>query len=127
MRRSDLAVLDLVETEDDFRSLDHDRPFDEVRALHHHVDRLLFRPRQPALLEDRAAGADELEEAIGIDVLLEKVPGRRVTVDVDLVDVGATLLQKTSGVFAGGSGGLPVEGWFHWRFQISDLRLKIED
>ena len=124
MRRSDLAVLVLVETEDDFRSLDHDRPFDEVRVLHHHVDRLLLRPRQPPLLEDRAARADELEEAVGIDVLLEKVPGRRVTVDVDLVDVGATLLQKTSGVFAGGSRGLPVKGRLH---HIADCRLKIED
>jgi hypothetical protein len=45
-------------------------------------------------------------------VLLEELTGGRVPVDVDLLDVDATLGQKTSGVLARCSGRLRVEDRF---------------
>jgi hypothetical protein len=77
--------------------------------LQHQVDRFLFRARERPLLEHGAAGADEIEEPVGIDVLLEEGPIRRIPVDVAFFDVYRVLLQKTSGVAARRSGGLPVE------------------
>ena len=124
MRRSELAVLVLVESEDHLGSPDQNRPPDQIGILHHQVDRLLLRSRQSALLEDRAARADELEKAIRVDVAFEKIAGRRVAIDVDRTDVGAALVQKTSGVLTRRSGGLPVKDRFH---NIADCRLKIED
>jgi hypothetical protein len=70
---------------------------------------------------------------IRIDVLLEKLARRRVPVDVDLFDVDALCVQKTSGVLARRSGGLPVKGRFgHGRrimgmASISEFRLQISD
>ena len=69
MRRLELAVSVLVEAEDHRGAFDDDRPSDEVRILHHEIDRLFFRSRQLLFLEDRTARADVLEKAIGIDVL----------------------------------------------------------
>ena len=112
MRRSELSVSVLVEAEDHLRPLDHDRPPDEVGVFHHHRDRLLLRLRQRPLLEHRAARADVVEEAVGVDVLLEELARRRLLVDVDLVDVDLVLVQKTSGVLAGRSSGLRIEGRF---------------
>jgi 7-cyano-7-deazaguanine synthase len=43
-------------------------------------------------------------------VLLEKLARRRVAVDVALVDIYVSLVQKTSGIAARRSRGLPVEG-----------------
>src|SRR3954471_23040705 len=109
MRRSEFAVLILVEAEDDRRPLDHDRPADQVRILHHHRDRLPLRGRQRPLLEHRAAGADEIEESISVDVLLEELPRWRLLVDVDLIDLDAGCIQKTSGILAGRSRRFGVE------------------
>jgi hypothetical protein len=44
-----------------------------------------------------------------VDVALEERPVRRVPVDVAFFDVDSLLLQITSGVAAGRSGGFPVE------------------
>jgi hypothetical protein len=44
-------------------------------------------------------------------VFFEKGAIRRITIDVVLLDVDLVLLQKTSGVAARRSGGLPVEEW----------------
>ena len=112
MRRSELGVLVLVEAEDHLRPFDHDRPPDEVGVFQHHRDRLLLRLRQPALLEHRAAGADVVEEAIGVDMLLEELARRRFLVDVDLIDVDLALVQKTSGALAGRSGRLRIKRRF---------------
>ena len=109
MRRSELAVLLLVEAEDHLRPLDHDRPPNQVRVLHHQRDRLFLRFRQRPLLEHRAARADEIEEALGVDVLLEELAGGRFRVDVNLADRDACRIQKTSGILAGRSGGFRVE------------------
>jgi len=78
---------------------------------HHQVDRFLLGPWQRALLEDRAARADEVEKAVGVDVFLEKRAVRRIPVDVAFFDVDLQLLQKTSGVSARGSRGLEEEDW----------------
>ena len=121
MRRSELGVIVLVESEDDLRPVHHNRSPDQIRVLHHQIDRFLLRLRQRPLLEHRAARADELEEAIGIDMLLEKIPRRRIAVDVDLVHVGALVVQKTSGVFARGSSGLRVERRFCHRRRIIEI------
>jgi 7-carboxy-7-deazaguanine synthase len=56
---------------------------------------------------------------IRLDVLLEEFPRRRVLVDVDGADVDAGPVQKTSGVLARRSGGLPVER-FHIRTIIEE-------
>ena len=109
MRRSEFAVLILVEAEDDFRSFDHDRPSNQVRILHHQLDRLALGGRQRPLLEHGAAGAHEVEEPLGVDVFLEKRAVRRGLVDVDLLDVDLALVQETPGVLARGSGGFRVE------------------
>jgi hypothetical protein len=104
-----LAVLVLVEPEDHLAAANQDRTPDQVRLRHHQIDRLLLRPRQRTLFEHRAAGADEVEKPFRVDVLLEKRPIRWMTIDVLLVDVEVSLLQKTSGVTAGRSRRFPVE------------------
>ena len=121
MRRSELSVLFLVEPEHDFRSFDENRPPDQVRVLDHHRDRLALGGRQRPLLEHRAAGADEIEEPIGVDVLLEKLPRRWFLVDVDLVDVDAGRIQKTSGILAGRSGRFRIEGRLGHRDKIIEI------
>ena len=130
MRRSECAVLLLVEAEDHLRPLDHDRPPDQIGIRHHQRDRLLLRRRQWPLLEHRAAGADEIEESIGVDVPLEKLPRRRLLVDVDLVDVDACRIQKTSGILAGRSRRFGVERRLrHSRsiMDMADFRRQISD
>ena len=113
MRTSVLRPVFLfVEAKDNLRSADQNRPLDEIRLLHHQVDRLLLRFRQRPLLEHRAAAAHEVEKVLLVDMALEKRAVRRVLVDVTLVDVDPLLLQKTSGVSAGCSRGFPVEGRF---------------
>jgi len=77
--------------------------------LHHEVDRFRLRRGERPSLEDGAPRADEIEEAVRVDVLFEKGAVGRMRVDVLRVDVDAVLLQKTSGVAAGGSGGLQVK------------------
>ena len=104
-----LLVGILVEPESHLRAPDQNRPLDEVWLRHHQVDRLLLGLRQGPLLEHRTPGADGIEEAIGVDVLLEERAIRRVFVDVTLFDVDLLLLQKTSGVSTGRSRGLEVE------------------
>ena len=118
------AVAILVEAENDPRSADHNRPPDQIRVLHHQIDRFLFRPRQRPLLEYRAPRADEIEKAIGLDVFLQELTGWGLTIDVDLVHADSRLGQKTSGVLTGRSCRLPVEGWLR---HMVDFRLKIED
>jgi hypothetical protein len=133
MRRLEFAVLFLVEAENDAGSLDHDGTPDQVGVFHHQGDRLLLRFRQRPLLEHRAARADEIKEPIAVDVPLEELPRGRFLVDVDLVDIQACRIQKTSGVFAGGSGGLGIErrlghgGRIIEKLQIADCRLQIAD
>src|SRR5262249_14385177 len=90
--------------------LDQDRSPDQIRILHHQIDRFLFRLRQRPLLPHRAACADEIEEAVLVDVLLEPLARRRLLVDVELGDVHPFGVQKTSGVLARRSGGLPIKG-----------------
>jgi 7-carboxy-7-deazaguanine synthase len=46
-------------------------------------------------------------------MFLEEGTIRRILVDVPFLDLDPLLLQKTSGVAAGGSGGFPEEGWLH--------------
>jgi hypothetical protein len=99
-----------VKAEDRLVARDQDRPFDEIRLLHHQVDRFLLRRRQWTRLEYRAARADEVEEVVRLDVLLEKGPVGRLFVDVLLVDADPLLFQKTSGVAACRSGGFQVKG-----------------
>ena len=130
MRRSEFPVLLLVEAEDDLRPLDHDRPPDQVGVLHHQRDGLLLRRRQRPLLEHRAARADEVEEPFGVDVRLQELPRRRLPVDVDLVDVNAGRVQKTSGILAGRSRRFRVERRSdHGRsiIDIADFRRQISD
>jgi hypothetical protein len=107
-----LGVPLLVEPEYGARAPDQDRPLDQVRLLHHQVDGFLLRPGQGACLEDGAAGAHEVEEVVRVDVALEKRPIRRITIDIPLFDIDLQLLQKTSGVSAGGSSRLPVQNRF---------------
>ena len=104
------GVFRFVEAKDDLRASDEDGPLDQVGLLHHQVDCFLLRFRQRPRLEHRAARAHEIQEAVGLDVLLEKRAVRRVLVDVALLDLDALLIQKTSGVTAGRSGGFPEEG-----------------
>ena len=104
------AIRLLVEPEQDFRAAHEDGAADQIRVFHHQVDRLALRFRQRPLLEDRAARADEVEETVGVDVLLKEGSIRRRFVDVDLLDVDLLLVQETPGVLAGRSGGLGVEG-----------------
>jgi 7-cyano-7-deazaguanine synthase len=60
---------------------------------------------------------------IRLDVALEELAGGRLAIDVPLVDVDALLLQKTSGVPAGRSGRLPVEGRFGHRRHTTMFRM----
>ncbi len=80
MRRLECAVFLLVEAEDYGGSLDDNWPPDEIGVLHHQVDRLFLRSRQPLLFEDRAARADVLQEASRIDVLFEERARRRLVI-----------------------------------------------
>ena len=106
---SQLLVLVLVEAEDDFRALDHDGTADQVGLLHHQGDGFLLRLRKRPFLEDRTPQADEIEKPGGVDVLLQEGPVGRLLVDVDLRDLNAVRVQKTSGVLAGRSSGLGIE------------------
>jgi hypothetical protein len=45
-------------------------------------------------------------------MLLKEIAGRRVSIDIDFLDIQAFLGQKTSGVLAGGSGRFRVEDRF---------------
>jgi hypothetical protein len=100
----------LIEAEDYLRALDQDRAADQIRIRHHQLDRFLLRFRQRPLLEDRTARADVVEKVIRLDVLLEKLARGRLLVDVDLLNLDAVRIQKTSGVLARGSGGFRVKG-----------------
>ena len=127
---SQLFVGLLVESERDSRASDQDGAPNQVRVVHHQVDRFLLRLRQRPLLEHRAAGADEIEEALGVDVLLQELAGRRFLVDVDLVDVDALRIQKTSGILAGRSRRFRVERRLGHRdkiIEIADFRGQISD
>jgi hypothetical protein len=121
MRRLEFRVTVLVEPERDSGSFDEDGTPNQVRVLHHQSNGFLLRLWQRALLEDRAARADEVEEPIGIDVLLQELAGRGFLVDVDLVNIDAGRVQKTSGVLAGGSGGLRVESRFRHPHRIIEM------
>ena len=107
---SKLGVSVLVEPEDHVRAAHEHRPPDQVRLLDHQVDGFFLRSRQRALLEHRAARADEVEETVGVDMLLQEGPVRRGFVDVDRFDVDTLFIQETPGVLAGRSGGFGVEG-----------------
>ena len=116
-------VLSLVESKNYLRPADQDRPLDEVWLLHHQVDGVFLRLGQRTRLEDRAARADELQEAVLVDVLLEERPVGRVLVDVAFLDVDLLLLQKTSGVAASRSRGFEIEqGLGHARHCTSRTR-----
>src|SRR5207247_2023035 len=84
-------------------------------------DRLPLRRGERPFLEDGAPRAHEVEKMIGFDVLLEKLARRRFLVDVELADVDACRVQKTSGIFAGGSGGLGVERRFRHPHRIIEV------
>ena len=99
----------LVEPEDRAILQYEDRTFDQVRLLEHQRDGIPLRRGQGALLEHGTAAADVLEEVRLVDVLFEKRSRRRRPVDVTLLDFDSALCQMTSGVFAGGSGRLPIE------------------
>ena len=131
IRRLEFPVLLLVEAENDLRPLDHDRPPNQVGVVHHQRDGFLFRLRQRPLLEHRAARADEIEKPLGVDVLFEELARGRFLVDVELLNVDAGRIQKTSGIPAGRSGRFRVEGRSRHRdklhrdcrFQKADFRL----
>jgi hypothetical protein len=106
---SDLLILALVESERDLRPADENGALDQIRLLRHEVDGFLLRPGKRPLFEDRTPPADEIEKVVAADVPFEKGAIRWRLVDVTLLDVDAKLLQKTSGVAASGSRGLPVE------------------
>ena len=105
-----LRVLRFVETKNGPRASHQNGSLDQVRLFHHQVDRFLLRFRQRPRLEYGAARTHEVEEAIDFDVRFEKCPVGRLLVDIAFLDVNALLLQKTSGVAAGRSGGFPEEG-----------------
>jgi len=106
---SDSFVGVFVEAEGHLGSAYQDRTPDQVRILHHQIDGVLFRRREGTLLEYRAARADEVEETVLVDVLLQEVPCGRRLVDVDLFDRNLLCVQETPGVLARGSGRLRVE------------------
>jgi len=113
MRRSGSGTVAIfVEPESHLRSFDEDRASDQVGVLHHEIDRFFLRFRERPFLEHGASRADEVEKPARVDVLLEKLTRRRIAIDVDLVDLESGFVQKTSGVFACGSGGLPIERRF---------------
>jgi len=119
----ELSVFLFVKAEDHLAAPDQDRSLDQVGLLHHQVDRFLLRSRQGTLLENRAPRADEIEEMRFVDVLFEKRPIGRLLVDVLLVDLDTVLIQKTSGVAAGRSGGFQVKRGLRHR-EILQLRGK---
>ena len=121
MRRLEFAVLLLVEAEDDLRPLDHDRPPYQVRVLHHQSDCFLLRSGQRPPLEYGAPRAHEVEKPLRVDVLLEELTRRRFLVDVDLLDVDACRVQKTSGVLAGRSRRFRVEGRLRHKDKIVEI------
>jgi hypothetical protein len=110
MRTSEFAVLVLVEAEHNVAALDQNGTPNQVRVLHHQVDGLFLGFRQRPFLPDGATRADEVEKAGRIDVLFEEVPRRGFLVDVELVNLEPRLVQITSGILAGGSRRLGVEG-----------------
>jgi hypothetical protein len=103
------SVLVLVEPEDQLRAPDEDRALDQVRLLHHEVDRLFLRRRQGPLLEHGTAGAHELQKPLRVDVPFEERAIGRIAIDVAFFDVDAELVQITSGIAAGRSSRLPVK------------------
>jgi hypothetical protein len=109
-RISPRRVFLFVESERRLRTSHQDRTPDQIRLLHHQVDRFLLRLRQRPLLEYRASRAHEVEEPIFLDVLFQEGAIGRIAVDVALFDLDAVLLQITSGVAAGRSRRLPEEG-----------------
>jgi hypothetical protein len=111
--RDEFRVLLTVEAEDDVVAAYEDRAFDQVGLLHHQIDRFLLRFWERPLFEDRAAGAHEIEEALFVDMALQKLPVRRVLVDVAFRDGYLVRFQKTSGVSARRSRRFPIEsgGW----------------
>jgi hypothetical protein len=121
MRTSELAVLVLVEAEDDFAAPDQNRATDQVRVLDHEVDRFLLGLRQRPLFPDRASRADEVEKAGRVDVLFEELPRGWFLVDVNLVNVNAGCVQKTSGILAGRSCRLRVESRFSHNGRIIEV------
>jgi hypothetical protein len=121
MRTLELAVLVLVEAEHHFAPPDQNRAPNQVRVLHHEVDRFLLGPRQRPLLPDRTPRADEVEKAGRVDVLLEEITRGRLLVDVELVNVNARLIQKTSGIFARGSRRLRVKDRFRHERRIIEI------
>ena len=122
IRRSELGVLLLVEPERHLRSFDEDRPADQVRIVHHEIDRFFLRFRQRAFFPHRAARAHEIEEVTRVDVLFQEFARRRLLIDVDLVDIDLARVQKTSGVLARGSGGLRVKGRLR-HIELQDSRI----
>jgi hypothetical protein len=108
---SQFRVLLFVESERDLVAANEDRPPDQVRLLHHQVDRFLLGTRKRTLFEHRTASADEVKEPFFIDVTFQELAIRRIAIDVSLVDVDPALIQKTSGCAARRSRGFPVEGW----------------
>jgi hypothetical protein len=104
-----LPVFVFFESERRLSPAYQDGPPDQIRLVHHQIDRFLLGLRQRPCLEYRAARAYEIQEVVRLDVLLEKCPVGRVPVDVALFDADVLLLQKTSGVAARGSGRFPVE------------------
>jgi hypothetical protein len=121
MRTLELAVQVLVEAEYHFAAPDQNRPPNQVRVLDHEVDRFIFGLRQRPLLPDRASRADEVEKAGRVDVLFEEIPRGWLLVDVELVNVNAGLVQKTSGILACGSRWLRIEGWLRHERRIIEI------
>ena len=105
----------LVEAERHRPAGDEDRPPDQIGLRHHQIDCFLFGLRQRPLLEHGTPRADEIQEPIRFDVLLETRSIGRIAIDVTLLDVELQLLQKTSGVAARRSGRLQIEQWFRHR------------
>jgi hypothetical protein len=103
------AVLVLLEAEARLVAAHQDRPLDQVGLFHHEIDRFLLRARKRALLEYRASRADEIQESIRGDVALQERTIGRFLVDVALDEFDPLRIQKTSGVTAGRSSGLPVK------------------
>ena len=110
----------LVKAENHLRPGDQNRPFDQVRLLAHQFDRFLFGLGQWPFLEHRAASAHEIEEMLRVDVLLEELTRGRLLVDVELVDVDAGRIQKTSGILAGRSRRFRVERRFRHARRIME-------
>jgi 7-cyano-7-deazaguanine synthase len=117
------SVSVLVKAKDNLLAPDQNRSPDQVRLLHHEVDGFLLRPGERPGLEHGAAGAYEVEKVVRLDVVLEELARGRLAIDVALLDLDPLLLQKTSGVAAGGSGRLPVEGRLGHRRHTTMFRM----